>query len=349
MASGGLEAVADNAEGASRRRDRRRAARRGRRVVPLYGLSLLLAVLSSGLVLFLSGGLSGEQVTDATAALPVVAEPPQSPPPPVEAGFDAEALRARLEEIAGEQSGVYGVAVLEPASGAGVSLRGDEGFVTASIGKLPPFLALYRAAARGELNLEEEIQILPTDVQDYGSGELHSLPVGSSISLRECAFQLVNRSDNTAWVMLNRRLGDERIKAELESMGIENTAYANLSDYVAAPNDVLLMLQKISDPSFTSEELSAEMLAAMTATVSEDRIPEKLPAGVRVAHKFGSYGDNFGDAGIVFYEDDQGVERHYYLVVLSRGAGEYDARDAIQSISLAVHETLAEGAPDTVQ
>ena len=335
MTVGELQATADGTD----RKGRRRHVRRGRRRGYLYGLSLLLAVLWSGSALFFSGGLAGEQVADATAALPVAAEPP---PPEVKAGFDAEALRGRLEEIAGAHGGVYGVAVLEPISGTGVSLRGDEGFVTASIGKLPPFLALYRAAAQGELDLEEEIQILPTDIQDYGTGELHSFPADYPMSLRECAFWLVNRSDNTAWMMLNRRLGDEKIRAELEEMGVENTLYSNLSDYVATPNDVLLMLQRISDPSFTSEELSAEMLAAMTDTVFEDRIPEKLPEDVRVSHKFGSYGDNFGDAGVVFYEDGRGVERHYYLVVLARETGEYDARDAIQNMSLAVYEALAE-------
>lgn len=307
----------------------------------MHGLSLLLAVLLSGSVLLLVGGLAEEQVADATAAQPVVAAPSPTPSPEVEAGFDAEDLRGRLEEIAAAHGGTYGVAVLDPISGTRVSLRGDEGFVTASIGKLPPFVALYRAAARGELDLDEEITLLPTDIQDYGSGELHSFPLGYSLTLRECAFELVNRSDNTAWVMLNRRLGEEKISAELADMGVENTFYQNLTDYVATPNDVLLMLEKISDPWFTSEELSAEMLDAMTGTVFEDRIPEKLPDDVRVAHKTGSYDDNFGDAGIVFYKDSQGVEKHYYLVVLSRGAGEYDARDAIQSMSLAVYEALA--------
>jgi len=306
----------------------------------MHGLSLLLAVLLSGSVLFLAGGQPGGQTADANPALPIIAQPP--PPPEVGVGFDAGALRGTLEKIAAEHGGDYGVAVLEPDSGTSVSLRGDEGFVTASIGKLPPFVTLYRAAARGELDLEEEITLLPEDIQDYGSGELHSFPAGYSLTLRECAFALVNRSDNTAWVMLNRRLGDEKISAELADMGVENTSYQNLADYVATPDDVLLMLQRISDSRFTSEELSAEMLDDMTDTIFEDRIPEKLPDDVRVAHKIGSYGDNFGDAGIVFYKDSHGVEKRYYLVVLSSGAGEYDARDAIQNMALAVYEALKE-------
>lgn len=304
----------------------------------LHGLSLLSAFMVAGSIFFAGGLGEEEQVVVGAFPRPVFAEPPLTQVLP---GFDAEALRARIEEIAEGRRGAYGVAVFDPTSGTRVSLGGDEEFATASIGKLPPFVALYRAAARGELDLEEEISILPTDVQGYGAGALHTFPVGHSLSLRECAYRLVNHSDNTAWMMLNRRLGEERIKAELEYMRAESGQYSNFSGYDATPNDVLLMLEKISDPRFTDEELSAEMLDAMTGTVFEDRIPEKLPRDVRVAHKTGSYGENFGDAGVVFYRDSRGVERRYYLVVLAEGAGEYEARDAIQSISLAVHETLA--------
>ena len=83
------------------------------------------------------------------------------------------------------------------------------------------------------------------------------------------------------------------------------------------------------------------MIAAMTGTNVEDRIPGKLPSGVRVAHKTGSWEGHFGDAGIVFYKDPSGGERHYYIVVLASGAGEGQARDAMQDISLAVYEALA--------
>jgi beta-lactamase class A len=269
--------------------------------------------------------------------------PSETPAP----GFDVEALRDRIEEIIEGRWGVYGVAVLEPVSGTSVSLRGDEEFVGASIGKLPVFAALYRAGALGELNLGEEIPLRSEDIQGYGSGGLNGFPVGYSLSLREIAYRLVNHSDNTAWAMLDRRLGPEKVSAELEDMGIKNSRYTDYrSGYFTTPNDVLLLLEKISDPQFTSEELSREMLDAMTETSLEDRIPEKLPPNVRVAHKTGSYDENFGDAGVVFYEDSRGTERHYYLVVLAKGAGEPEARDVIQNVSLAVYEALAGVAVD---
>ena len=316
-----------------------RAVRQHRLRLFLQGLSILLALPCSMLVLTLAGGLAEERQPVGTVASLTVTGPPVLPE--TTPGFDAEALQERLEEIAEGHEGIYGVVALEPASGTKVSLRGDEEFMAASIGKLPPFVALYRGAARGELDLEEEISILPEDVQDYGFGGLNYFPTGHSLSLRECAYRLINHSDNTAWAMLERRLGEEKVKTELQEAGAENSRYLdNLSGYFTTPNDVLLLLEKISNPRFTSEGFSNEMLDTMTETTLEDRIPEKLPNDVRVAHKTGSYESNFGDAGIVFYKDHQGVEKRYYLVVLARDTGEYEARHGIQEMSLAVYETV---------
>jgi beta-lactamase class A len=326
-------------EGFEERADGRPRVRRRRFRFFLQGLSILSALLCSTLVLILAGGLAEERAIVGTVAPPTVTGSPVLPE--VAPGFDAEALQERLEEIAEGYEGVYAVLALEPVSGTRVSLLGDEEFMAASIGKLPPFVALYRAAARGELDLEEEISVLPEDVQDYGFGGLNYFPTGHFLSLRECAYRLVNHSDNTAWAMLERRLGEEKIRTELWDAGIENSRYLDdLSGYLTTPNDVLLLLEKISNPRFTSEELSTEMLDAMTETTLEDRIPEKLPSDVRVAHKTGSYENSFGDAGVVFYKDSQGVEKHYYLAVLAKDTGEYEARNAIQELSLAVYEAM---------
>lgn len=280
---------------------------------------------------------------DGPVAVRTVVEPvvPASPVIPSGApgpSFDTGALRAELSEIAAGHTGVYGIVVYDPESGESVSLRADETFYAASIGKLPALIALYRSADRGEVDLGDGISILPRDVQGYGSGVLHTFPLYSTLSLKECANYLVKQSDNTAWVMLDRRLGERKIQSELEAVGARDTDYALRT---TTPNDVLRMLKSIADPAFTSEAFSAEMLSAMTDTAYEDRIPASLPRDVRVAHKIGSYGDSFGDAGIVYYKDARGVERQYYIVVLAEGTTEDEARDAIQEVSLAAYEALA--------
>ena len=137
--------------------------------------------------------------------------------------------------------------------------------------------------------------------------------------------------------MLTRYLGAGSIQADLTSIGAYDTEYWTPNTTTA--DDVTLMLEKIADPSFTSPKLSEEMLSTMTNTFSEDRIPAGLPPDVRVAHKIGTYGTNFSDAGLVFYEDD-GSEKQYSIVVFTDGMGESTARAAIQEVSAAAHQNL---------
>ena len=247
-------------------------------------------------------------------------------------------LGNRIREITSSHAGVYGVAVYDPASGKSTALNADETFTAASIGKLPALISLYRFAARGEVDLEDKVSIQQSDYQP-GTGILQNEAVGYTVTLRRCAYLMINYSDNTGWEMLHRYLGRDNIEAETYAIGARSTGY--WIPNTTTPNDVMLMLRKISDPSFTTKEMSSEMLTAMTNTVNEDRIPEPLPDDVRVAHKFGSYGDAFGDAGIVFYQAPDGKDRRYYLVVLSQGTTEYEARETMREVSSATYEAIA--------
>lgn len=252
---------------------------------------------------------------------------------------DPAALKKCIEEIAAYYGGTYGVIVSDPASKETVSLGADETFFAASLGKLPTMLSLYKAVDDNEIKLDDAISMLSSDVQSYGTGVLHTYPVGHTLTLRETAYYLMNKSDNTAWAMLTRYLGVDGIQADLSGIGAYDTGYWVPNTTTA--NDVLLMLEKIADPSFTSASLSKEMLGSMTDTAFEDRIPAGLPQDVRVAHKIGTYENSFSDAGVVFYEGPNGEEKHYFIVVLVEGAGEANARAAIQEISAATHETFA--------
>jgi beta-lactamase class A len=228
--------------------------------------------------------------------------------------------------------------VFDPSSNKTASLNADRRFVAASLSKLYALLTLYRAAARGEVNLENEITMRPSDVWAHGTGVLYTYPVGYTMTLRECAEFMIKESDNTAQIMLNRYLGRERIETELYRLGASSTNYWNPN--TTTPNDVLLVLKKIADPSYTTPELSAEMLDIMTKTSFEERLPNPLPEGTRVAHKIGSYDSTFSDAGIVFPEESGGTGRRYYIVVFSEGATEGEARETIQHISLAAYQAL---------
>jgi beta-lactamase class A len=269
---------------------------------------------------------------------PASAEPPEPPVPPARVRA-VEEFDEELRAISEAHTGTHGVAVFDVYSGESASLNADRRFVAASLSKLYALLTLYTAASRGELSLDDEITMRASDVWAEGTGVLYRYPVGHTMTLRECARFLIKESDNTAEVMLNRYLGEEEIEAELDRIGARSTSYWRPN--TTTPNDVLLVLKAIADPSYTSPELSAEMLDVMTGTAFEDRLPRPLPDGARVAHKIGSYKSTFSDAGIVLSAERSGVGQEYYIVVVSEGAPEGEARQTIQEVSLAAYRALA--------
>jgi beta-lactamase class A len=313
-------------------RKSRHSRRRRRWVVFFLFFACLLGLM--GIPFLLSP--EGEPVS--RVKLPTMKAQPV--PPELSTQLTARILRTRLEQVSAQYPGTYGVVVFVPSSGKTVTLNADQRFLAASLTKLPVLFTLYRAAARGEVNLENEISMLPSDVQPYGTGVLYKRPVGYTMTLRECAEFMIKESDNTAWVMLNRYLGEENIEAELDRIGATSTAY--WIPNTTTPNDVLLMLKKIADPSYTTPALSAEMLELMTNTSFEDRLPQPLPGGTRVAHKIGSYGDTFSDAGVVFPEGSRGIKDAYFIVVIARDTTEWTARSGIRDISLATYRLLGE-------
>ena len=136
--------------------------------------------------------------------------------------------------------------VFDPYSGKTVSLNADRRFVAASLSKLYALLTLYRAASRGEVSLDDEITMRPSDVWAYGTGVLYRYPVGHTMTLRECARLLIKESDNTAWNMLDRYLGRYYIRAELYRVGARSTEY--WIPNTTTPDDALLMLEKSPIP-----------------------------------------------------------------------------------------------------
>jgi len=159
------------------------------------------------------------------------------------------------------------------------------------------------------------------------------------MTLRECASHLIKESDNTAWKMLTRYLGGEYIQAELYRIGADSTSYWQPN--ITTPSDVMLMLKKIADPTYTSPDLSAEMLDLMTNTDFEARLLAPLPEGIRVAHIDRLLRKHLQRRrGGLPRRLTQSKRRLLHSLVIASGTGEETARDAIQEMSLITYRSL---------
>ena len=100
------------------------------------------------------------------------------------------------------------------------------------------------------------------------------------------------------------------------------------------------MLQKFSDPYYTTPDLSAEMLDVMTNTSFGGRLTQPLPEEPRASHEIDSYGDTFSDAGLVFPEGSRDPKDAYFIIVIVSETSEVMVRTAIREMSLATYQSI---------
>jgi beta-lactamase class A len=204
------------------------------------------------------------------------------------------------------------------------SLKGEDIFPAASLMKLPLAVATYWAVENGELSLDQKIVVKKSDVR-RGAGSLQYRKLPAAVSLDRLAFLLLNQSDNTAFAVLSRILGKEKISQAIDRLGMKNTSW---EDFTTTAADQATFFRQLYRREILSEKDSEKFLDSLTDTTFETRIPKGVPEGIRVAHKVGTEKDTISDAGVVFVPHDP-----FILVILSKNAGQQSAEKAIAELT----------------
>lgn len=249
--------------------------------------------------------------------------PPTATPTP-----KFEKKKTAVEELLKPLRGEYGVFFQDLESGDSFSVNGSVKFSSASINKLPVLLTLYREAEKGVLDLGAEYKLQVGDKRG-GAGSLQYKAVGYVTGYRGMAELMGKQSDNTAFNILSRILGGDKIQAVIDSLGMKNTSFA---DWETTPEDIGLYFRKLYREKIVSDKARDEILSFLTDTIWEDRIPAGLPKGVKVTHKIGTDVGVISDAGIVF------AEKPFILVIMSQGANEIEANRALPEITRKIYE-----------
>jgi beta-lactamase class A len=147
---------------------------------------------------------------------------------------------ARLSTVSG---GVVGVTAIHLETGRRVSMNGTERFPMASTFKVPIAMQLLTRIDKGEVKLDQMIDIKQSDLHP-GSGTLADLfnKGGLALSVRNLMELMLLISDNSATdVMLRTAGGAEAVTARMRSLGIEginvNRSTAQLiADWVGVTN-----------------------------------------------------------------------------------------------------------------
>ncbi len=241
---------------------------------------------------------------------------------------DTEDTENKINDVIRNLQGSYGVYVYNLTSRHQYGLNQDEIFPAASLIKLPVILSLYQEAEAGRIDLETE-HLLKAEDKQTGAGVIQYKPMGTKYTYRELAQLMGRYSDNTAFNVIRSLLGDEKIQATINDLGMTKTS---LEENETSAADIGLFFRKFYAQSLLTRNHRDEILDYLTKTAYEDWIPAGVPEGVRVAHKIDNETNSFSDAGIIFGKEP------FILVILSKDALEEEAVEALPEITKIVWE-----------
>ncbi len=255
-------------------------------------------------------------------------------------------LGESLERMAAGFPGVAGISVRDLARERSLGVNQSEVFPTASTIKIHILLRLLDLELKGQLDLDEMIQV--SDLPPVpGSGVLNYLDGEVSLSRRDVAVLMIIASDNLATNLCIDWAGIEATNRMLEGLGLKETRLRRkMQDYRAVAED----RENVSTP----EELTS-LLAGLyrgekfPAPVIEEALrilkkPKKsylargLPPDAVVAGKPGAMDRVRCDAGIVYQS------RRPYAVAVMTKFGLVEPReqeDFLAEVTAAVHRVMS--------
>lgn len=246
-------------------------------------------------------------------------------------------LKTLFEETAKTVTGPLGIGFKDLNSGEELYYNGDMVFPMASVYKIFVLCELFRKQKEGTFSFADRHTLLESEKR-IGSGILELIGEGAVLSMMDYTMLMMVISDNTSTALLQKYTPAEDIQANLiKPLELRDTLYvpgAGLCDFYgvtveeyrkitseggrfharngsyfrcvepknkqSSPRDLLKILSLLQEGRLIDAQSDRQILDIMLKCQTNDRIPKKLPAGVRVAHKTGSIDHLANDCGIVY-------------------------------------------------
>lgn len=193
-------------------------------------------------------------------------------------------------------------------------LRGEEVFAAASTIKVPIMVSAFRRRDEGTLDFGSLVSI-PKSQAAGGSGVVKELHDGVELSVLDLVTLMIIISDNTATNAVIDLVGLEAASRSAKESGAVSTlirrklvgaAFYARPDYsldidnTTSASDMVSIMKAIYHNKAAAPESCSQMLDILMRQQVNDRIPQMLPQGTRVAHKTGEFQTTRHDVGIVY-------------------------------------------------
>jgi beta-lactamase class A len=216
---------------------------------------------------------------------------PAAVTPGDEAGFLA-GLQAYLTSLGGR----YGVWLEDLRSGKPTAYHGSDGMEAASVIKVPVALYLLDQARHNKLKLSDTVQLEDGDFMG-GTGTLYyTATAGDTYTYQDLLSLLIQQSDNTAWMALDRVLDKDSVDGFAAAIGAPD---CRQEADECTPQQAGLMLAKLASGSLLDAAGTGMLMHLLETTAFNNRINYYL-GGFTIAHKVGMDDGVINDVGVVY-------------------------------------------------
>ncbi len=223
-------------------------------------------------------------------------------------------LKARLDAICERFHGVMGYSLYHTRHQHRLNRLGDEIFPTASTIKTAVMAKAFEEIDAGRLSYSESLPITPDDIRD-GAGLLQFYREKQSVPVKMLLHLMITVSDNTATVILTRRLGTVEVNRYLQRLGLKHTRLLMLHPPddmelkalrdrwgmgMCTPNEMVELLDAIRTGRAGTPAACDRMLRILSHQFYDDLIGSSVPPWVVAVTKSGAIERSRSDTGIVF-------------------------------------------------
>jgi beta-lactamase class A len=251
-------------------------------------------------------------------------------------------LKKRIINVLKNSShqGHYGVYFEDLNTGAGIGVNEQEGFLPASLLKLPIMIAILKKVEEGELTLDRKVILTPEDI-DLRSGSLGQKGAGYEITIKEMLIYLIKESDNTAATTLLRFITAQECARVIITVGLSPKLYHG-DEVTVSPKQYSNMLKSLYYSEYLNRIFSELCLSIMSETDYNKLLSAGIPSNIKISHKYGVYHlsgkqHGYNDCGIVHYPG-----KPYLICIMSRNNTEDEAEKTMNKISKTVYEYVHE-------
>lgn len=219
-------------------------------------------------------------------------------------------------------------------TGSWLGVNEREGFVPASLLKVPIMMAILKKVENEEITFEQEIEIKEEDL-DENAGNLYQEKAGFKISVWGLLEKMILSSDNTAKNVLKRQLSTEELNAPFAHVGVPNPYYESNEPTVTS-RGYSRFFKSLYLSTFLKPVLSEKALSLTTDTPVENLISASIPPEIQVAHKYGERPDGLHDCGIIYHPQNP-----YFLCIMSKNIDLNQAKELIKNLSKITYDFIS--------